>query len=305
MNSPHKKIMVFLALTIASSSIFYYLIVSAGKLELGPVFGLMWCPGLAAIVTQLCFHRTFRGLAWKPGRAKYLLLAYVLPIGYGLVAYGIIWLTGLGSLDSSELVAQASAHIAPQISSPVTLMLIYLGFVVTLGTLQNLLFALGEEIGWRGLLVPELSKVNSFTKTALISGAIWALWHYPLVLLADYHNQGAPVWFGLICFTVMVLGLGFVFAWMRLRSGSLWATVVLHASHNLFIQNVFTPLTPGNALTPYFIGEFGLMLPLVTIVIAYVFWRKRRAVECGTARDQLEQESQTRGGPKGAAALSG
>ena len=43
----------------------------------------------------------------------------------------------------------------------------------------------GEEIGWRGLLVPELVKVTSFTKTALIIGIVWAAWHIPGIFLAD------------------------------------------------------------------------------------------------------------------------
>jgi CAAX protease family protein len=287
MTNSNKKILIFLALTLALSSIFYYLIASAGKLGSGPVLGLMWSPGIAAIITQFIFHRSLRGLGWKLGHFRYLLSAYLLPVGYGLISYAVIWLTGLGRFDSAELVALTRANIAPQITSPVMLMIIYMGVVITWGTLQSLLSALGEEIGWRGLLVPELSKVSSFTMTALISGAIWAIWHYPLLLLADYRNEGAPVWFGLICFTVMMLGAGFIFAWLRLKSGSLWPAVLLHASHNLFIQNVFTPLTQRNTLTPYFIDEFGIMLALVTAIVAYIVWRKRKGVESAFSSQEL------------------
>ena len=159
------------------------------------------------------------------------------------------------------------------------LLLIYMGIILTLGTAQSILSALGEEIVLRGLLVPELSKVGSFTTAALISGMVWALWHYPLILLANYHNQGAPVWFGLICFTVMVLSLSFVFAWLRLKSGSLWTAALLHASHNLFVQGVFTPLTRPGKLTPYFIDEFGIMLALATAAVAYAVWRRRKEIE--------------------------
>ncbi len=276
MNTPRNKIIVFLVLTLALSSIFYYVIASAGRLKSGPVMALMWSPGVAAIVTQLIFDRSLRGLGWKPGRARYLLFGYLLPVGYGLLAYGILWLTGLGSLDATELASQTSSYIAPGVRSPALLLLIYLGIILTWGTLQSVFSALGEEIGWRGLLVPELSKVTSFTTTALISGGIWALWHYPLLLLADYHNAGAPLWFSLVCFTLLVVGGSFLYAWVRLKSGSLWPAVLLHASHNLFIQNVFTPLTRGSALTPYFIDEFGILLPAATILIALLIWRNVR-----------------------------
>jgi membrane protease YdiL (CAAX protease family) len=92
---------------------------------------------------------------------------------------------------------------------------------------------LGEELGWRGLLVPELARRFSFTATALISGVAWAAWHVPVMVLADYHNPGAPLWFGLVCFAVLVIGISFAFAWLRLKSGSVWPTVLLHASHNV------------------------------------------------------------------------
>jgi hypothetical protein len=48
-----------------------------------------------------------------------------------------------------------------------------------------------------------------------------------------------------------------------------------HASHNLLIQNVFDPLTTDTGLTKYITGEFGVALALISLSIAYVFWKKR------------------------------
>jgi membrane protease YdiL (CAAX protease family) len=150
----------------------------------------------------------------------------------------------------------------------------YLVIVAPIG-LICIVTALGEEIGWRGLLVPELSKEFPFTATALISGIIWVVWHYPQILFANYNNPSAPAWFGLICFTVMLLGMSFAFAWLRLRSGSLWTAVLLHGSNNLFIQIIFTPVTGRTGMAPYVIGEFGAGLALAAVLVAYLFWRKR------------------------------
>ncbi len=97
---------------------------------------------------------------------------------------------------------------------------------------------LGEEIGRRGLLAPELAKLYSFTTTSVISGVVWAIWHYPVLLVGDYNNSGDPFWFGLICFTVLVIGISFALIWLRLKSGSLWTAVLLHTSHNIFIQAI-------------------------------------------------------------------
>ena len=51
--------------------------------------------------------------------------------------------------------------------------------------------ATGEEIGWRGFLVPELAKVLPFTGVALVSGLIWASWHYPITAVV-YRDAGLP-----------------------------------------------------------------------------------------------------------------
>jgi hypothetical protein len=65
---------------------------------------------------------------------------------------------------------------------------------------------------------------------------------------------------------------------MRLKSGSLWTGVLLHASHNLFIQGFFDPLTTDTGRTKYIIGEFGAGLALVSIAFAIYFWTRRKEV---------------------------
>ena len=62
---------------------------------------------------------------------------------------------------------------------------------------------------------------------------------------------------------------------MRLKSGSLWTAVILHASHNLFIQQVFDRLTVDRGRTQYFTTEFGLGMALFYLAVAYVCWRRR------------------------------
>jgi len=145
----------------------------------------------------------------------------------------------------------------------------------TLGLIPKLARALGEEIGWRGFLVPELSKVVSFPAIGLISGLMWATYHYPVLIFADY-NAGTPIWYGLGCFTVMVVADSFILAWLALRSGSLWPAAILHASHNLFIQSICTPLTRDTGPTKYIIDEFGIGLVITITIGAIMVSRQRR-----------------------------
>jgi uncharacterized protein len=271
-----KKIVTFLALTLMGSAVFYYLIISSGSLEsMGGlwVLLLMWTPGLAGIITQLFYEHSLRGMGWKPGKVKYLLLAYVIPLLYCLVVYGLTWVSGLGLFPSPEFMEKLRTAFGAQMSDTL-LILTFVARMGTLGVLVSMLSALGEEIGWRGLLVPELAKVTSFQKTALISGAIWADWHLPLILFSDYNMPGIPKWYATIMFIITVMGISFAFAWLRLKSGSLWTAALLHASHNLFVQSIFTPLTGMTPVTPYIIDEFGIGLALAAVVLMVVFWRK-------------------------------
>jgi membrane protease YdiL (CAAX protease family) len=71
-------------------------------------------------------------------------------------------------------------------------------FVVLTGTtgmFSGVAVATGEEIGWRGFLVPELAKVLPVTGIALTSGLIWASWHYPITAVV-YRDASLPPWSG-------------------------------------------------------------------------------------------------------------
>ena len=106
-------------------------------------------------------------------------------------------------------------------------------------------------------------------------GLIWAIWHYPLLIWGNY-NAGGPGWYSLVTFTSGIISVSFIFTWFRLKSNSLWTGVLLHASHNLFIQGFFNPITIENGSTKYFTGEFGLVLPVICFLFALYFSSRRK-----------------------------
>lgn len=277
--SPQKKVSLFLFLTLAFSTLSYIPIILAGTASVQGglfVFTLMWSPGLAALLTQLITTRSLRGMGWRPGPARWLGIAYILPVIYALPAYAFTWLTGLGEfLNPYEFSSLTRQYSSPNLATAVV---VFVFLRATLGVVENLVFQVGEEIGWRGLLVPELAKMTSFTKTALISGIVWAAWHMPGIFLADLNSSGTPAVYASLFFAVMIIAISFPFAWLTLKSGSLWPAILLHTTHNIFIQGVFDRLTGNNNITPYITGEFGIGLALTTLVVAYVFWRMRRDI---------------------------
>ena len=99
--SPKRKVSLFLFLTLVFSSLSYIPIIRAGTIATQSglfVLTMMWSPGLAAILTQLIATRSLRGLGWHFGAARWLGIAYILPVVYALPVYAFTWLTGLGSL---------------------------------------------------------------------------------------------------------------------------------------------------------------------------------------------------------------
>lgn len=271
MGSARAQVIAFLVLAFALSAPFYWLVAAYGGLTGGGgayVPALMWCPGVAALLVRLAFQRNLRGFGWGWGKSRWQLASYLLAPATALVVYGLVWATGLGGYSAEELTGPLSRAFGTG-SLPAAL-----GVLLTLGFIESVVFALGEELGWRGLLVPELARLTGYTRLALLSGGVWAVYHYPLLLFSDYHSA-APRWYGLAMFTVMVVAGSFVFAWFRLRSGSVWTAVILHASHNLFIQGVFDRLTVDRGATEYLTTEFGAGLAAAYSLLAWWCWRRR------------------------------
>jgi uncharacterized protein len=270
-------ILTFLFITFSLSSIFYFLIIQTGKLESGfslYVTALMWCPAISAFITSKLLERKISALGWNWGKTKYQLWSYLIPIIYISIGYLIIWIFGFGGFYNQEFVKQIVTSFGFE-SVPNSIVILFFvilnGIFGMAGSASN---AIGEEIGWRGFLVPELYNRFSYTKTSLITGLIWAVWHFPMLLFADY-NSGTPAWFGLSCFTILVVCISFIMTWFRIKSNSLWTGVIIHSSHNLFIQGIFTPLTQDTGITKYFIGEFGIVLSIIAIFFAFYFWKRR------------------------------
>ena len=73
-----KRIIVYLVIVFALSTVFYVLIPSSGGLGGGGdlfVVPLMWAPAVAALITTLVFQRNIRGLGWRLGKPIYYIIA--------------------------------------------------------------------------------------------------------------------------------------------------------------------------------------------------------------------------------------
>ncbi len=148
-------------------------------------------------------------------------------------------------------------------------------------TIGAILSAAGEEIGWRGLLVPLLNRRYGFRTAVIVSGLIWAGWHYPLMLTIRYSAYGIPLWYALIVFTLCVVGFSVFLGWLRLRSNSLWPAALAHATFNLALD-MADGLTTTNPMRGYLLGESGILVAGAMIVVGLVFWLRQARLTMST-----------------------
>jgi uncharacterized protein len=267
-------VLLYLVLTAVFTTPWLLLLLHAHSLDIGRGFVIhtqMWAPALAAFVCCALFHIpvTFLGFRWPGTRA--MAWGYLLPIAYATTTYLFVWLTGLAPADFRGFLqaSQRSLHLG---TGPGVL---NATLILTFGVLQSGVSATGEEIGWRGFLVPVLAQRFKFSGVALISGLVWALWHYPLIIFGTY-SSSAPKWMAVLSFTVMIIATGSLAAWLRLRTGSVWPAAMLHACHNAVIQWLFDPMTVESGKAAWFAGEFGIVLAVVSTLFAIPFWRNGR-----------------------------
>lgn len=223
----------------------------------------MWVPGLSAIAVKLGFDRSLAGLGLGRSGGKWLLVGLLLPLAYALPVYVPLWLTGNGGFDPSRW-GRAVPYLGDPGDAGAALALL-----LTAGFLDKISRALGEEIGWRGFLAPELLKLMPLWRAGLISGAIWFAWHLPAIFFEGYNSGGPPLPYEIACFAVMVIPSGIFYAWVRARSASVWPCAVMHAAHNLFIQSILDQATVNGPTTLWITGEFGYGLAITSCITAW------------------------------------
>lgn len=193
---------------------------------------LMWPPAIGAFVARRFVEKTplaEPGLKLPP--PKWLLVSWLFPLALVFAAMAASlpinpidpWITPLR--EAFEKVGK---------EPPIPLGWLVVAQVVagmTIGAVFNSLFAFGEEYGWRGYLLPRLMDRLGAWKGILLHGAIWGIWHAPLIALTGYNYPKHP-YLGVLLFVVFCTLLGIVFAWLQLGSRSVLAPTLAHGVFN-------------------------------------------------------------------------
>ena len=239
-----------------------------------------FAPALATLAVVRWIHpvqgvRKATGLQFgTPGSrwGLYWLFGWLGFIAFGVAAPFVGALFGLFPMDLADFsLYRESLENAPggaaflALGSMETVVLIGL-LTLPLWALLLTPFSLGEEWGWQGYLLPKLLPLGQWP-ALLISGAIWGMWHAPLIVLgANY--PGHPV-LGIVLMIINCTIVGTILGWTRLATGSIWPAVLGHAGFNASVGAAYIF---GRAGIEYdqaqvtLAGWTGWLLPLLFIV---------------------------------------
>lgn len=240
----------------------------------------MWGPGLAAIfVTLFIAKKPFSSLRLNTlGPKRFYLWAWFLPAALTILGGAFTLLFGVAKLDLNFTMIRNALSAAPEGADvpPMVIVLSQMLLALTLGPLINVLFTMGEELGWRGFLLPHLLPLGQW-KAVILSGVIWGVWHAPAI--AQGHNYpGYPI-LGIFMMIIFCVLLGIIISWLYINTKSPWVAALAHGAVNaiaglpvLFFAPDFNVALGGTLAAPTaWIG--------MALFIAWLVWTKRFPVK--------------------------
>lgn len=275
-----KRLIIFIALTIILAWFVFLLVPICGLTygRGGAVIILtvaMFVPALSNLLTRFITKEGFGNMYLRPhvkGHMKEYLLLYFGPTALLILSGALYFLIMPGSFDPELITLKGMiASGGKQGPAPSTLLIIQVLIFVVIGPIVNIIPTLGEELGWRGYLLPKLRMFLSDRASLIITGAIWGIWHVPIIVMG--HNYGTGYWgypvLGILAMIVFCVALGIIEGYISIKLESVIPAAMIHSTVNagaalpsIFAKSGYNPLF-GPAIT-------GLIGGLPFIVLAVI-----------------------------------
>jgi membrane protease YdiL (CAAX protease family) len=285
-------IIVFSLLSLGLISFVFYFILGGNlpdftKLSDGwKSFAIMYTPALAAYITSKIFKDEFLTKNEIFGSLNRwhifsLLLPFFLMIITAIVSLvlfpktlsfnshftgGVEFNEDIPFLLKSRLLEQIEAN-------PGSSLFIYIVQSLTQAWSGATLWALGEELGWRGYLLKKTDHLG-FWPSVFIIGPIWGLWHFPLIL-KGYNYPTNPV-LGVPMMMLACTALTPLMIYVTKKSKSVWASAIFHGSFNSFTLLAFIPLH-GEATT-FTVGVLGLSGIIAALTLFFIVKKSNETI---------------------------
>jgi membrane protease YdiL (CAAX protease family) len=244
---------------------------------------VMPAPAAAALVTSRVMHRRLTqdglrllGVNWRTVAVAplafvlfallYLLLLHLLGNVGQLPDVGQLDVHGAAIVDNLRRLNPGLPTTAIQLPPDILLIPIFIGGALLVGVSINALFALGEELGWRGLLLTEIRSLGWWRANLLI-GVAWGVWHAPLILFGGLNYPRHRV-AGLGMMVLFCTAAGLILSYVRLRSRTLLAPSAFHGMINGIGSSYAVITMNANPLVGSVAGLVGIAaLTLVALLL--------------------------------------
>ena len=251
------------------------------------VMGIMFFPSIGVLLTRLITKEGFREAWLKPNlkkNLKFYLLAWFGPgvlTLLGMIVYFVSFPNKL-DLNFSYFYQVLESTGAPMEELPMSL-----GLLMTIQCLQAFLLApfmnfvtcFGEEWGWRGYLLPKMSRLLPTVPTLLITGVIWGLWHAPLTIIGHNYGVGYPgfPFAGIAMMCLFCITLGIFTSYVTLKTKSCIPAIIVHGAINgIAAIGIYFTTDGGNPFVgPAPTGIIG-MIPFLLLAVFMVINLKKK-----------------------------
>lgn len=234
---------------------------------------LMWVPAFSSLIANVvnCIEKnekfSFKTFIYRNGfnftNPLFIAMAVLIPFVYLFIPYRIYWTMYPNNYAYTGV--------------PITMVLSDCFLYTVICVVMGLLTAAGEEIGWRGFMLPALKERFGENKSLIVSSLIWCLWHFPLLIWGGY-MEGTPLWYSLISFVLCIFPVGIICGLLRIKSNSMWPCAFLHAAHNAYDQSVFAILTRGDNRM-FFVSETGIFTIICAWTVVFLMYLKYKKDE--------------------------
>lgn len=235
MNIEKKRLLIYLGLAFGMAWLVFFVFTLTGHTWSGSTPEMMslvslgmLAPTAAHIITRKITGEGFRlsgkdsmmlGIDLKGKKWLFFLVAVILPVIYATLGDVIIWLSCPEAFGITD--------VRPFVAITYPLLAVVSGVVLSFA-------ALGEELGWRGYMMPKLIELIGMPKAIITGGIIWGLWHAPLTCVGHNYGMDYPgfPYVGIILMCLMCMALGTVLTYVTIKTGSIWPAAFMHAVNN-------------------------------------------------------------------------
>ena len=248
-------------------------------------FIAIFIPLIAVAVSGLPFKK----LGWKPKISfKYLIASLIGPQLLSWIGAAIFFLFNKDafgvSLDAymTMLSEETQALIDTSSINPYAVLIMMTVMSLTFLPISQILPSLGEEAGWRGVMYPYLKGKFGPVFGKLAGGALWGIWHWPLVILGNYFYDGdyfGKPFLGPVMICVSLCAFGIIIDYVYEKTGCIWIPSLMHAAMNSSAIPLMFMLKSGNThlsiLGPNCFGLLGC-LPVIILAAVILFAGERK-----------------------------